>query len=340
MHFTSGRHLANYLLKIFKNNEIDISEDCIDSIKDLSKIFTYIENLPKDTKNILDLSNEYHNWITLSQNGKYQDLSSISNKGNENIAKFTNNPSVISFDEVFESFGLNISYNSHYLHQKPKQDDIYYPHHFKILEGTHKMAKWNITFYDKPTIPKEENFGCYFIYDNNNQLVYIGKSNLHLLERACESARERTNGDFSKIELYPMKTQADTNIYELYYIAQYDPKYNSDCRCLDKPSFTLPKQYPKYSVNQVGTETFDVEQIFISPKYIPVEEYWKEPQKYYLQVGEKINMEHFYQFHSQNKHGIINVEEFRNRVTELQNKGYLTYVYKDNGDCFRQFSNF
>ena len=244
MHFTSGRHLVNYLLKIFKNNEIDISEDCIDSIKDLSKIFTYIENLPKDTKNIIDLSNEYHNWITLSQNGKYQDLSSISNKGNENIAKFTNNPSVISFDEVFESFGLNISYNSHYLHQKPKQDDIYYPHHFKILEGTHKMAKWNITFYDKPTIPKEENFGCYFIYDNNNQLVYIGKSNLHLLERACESARERTNGDFSKIELYPMKTQADTNIYELYYIAQYDPKYNSDCRCLDKPSFTLPKQSP------------------------------------------------------------------------------------------------
>lgn len=198
MHFTSGRHLVNYLLKIFKNNEIDISEDCIDSIRDLSKIFTYIENLPKDTKNILDLSSEYHNWITLSQDGKYQDLSSISNKGNENIAKFTNNPSVISFDEVFESFGLNISYNLHYLHQKPKQDDIYYPHHFKILEGTHKMAKWNITFYDKPTIPKEENFGCYFIYDNNNQLVYIGKSNLHLLDRACESARERTNGQFFK----------------------------------------------------------------------------------------------------------------------------------------------
>lgn len=209
--------------------------------------------------------------------------------------------------------------------------------YWKVLT---KWQKWNITFYDKPTIPKEENFGCYFIYDNNNQLVYIGKSNLHLLERACESARERTNGDFSKIELYPMKTQADTNIYELYYIAQYDPKYNSDCRCLDKPSFTLPKQSPKYSVNQVGTETFDVEQIFISPKYIPVEEYWKEPQKYYLQLGEKINMEHFYQFHSQNKHRIINVEEFRNRVTELQNKGYLTYVYKDNGDCFRQFSNF
>lgn len=156
MHFTSGRHLANYLLKIFKNNNIDISEDCIDSIKDLSKIFTYIENLPKDTKNILDLSNEYYNWITLSQNGKYQDLFSISNKSNENIAKFTNNPSIISFDEVFESFGLSISYNSQYLLKKPKQDDIYYPHHFKILEGTYKMARWNITFMINQQFLKEK----------------------------------------------------------------------------------------------------------------------------------------------------------------------------------------
>lgn len=340
MYFTSGRHLVNYLLKIFKNNEIDVPEEYVDDIKDLSKIFTYIENLPKDIKDILDLSSEYYNWIVLSQNGKYQDLSSISKEGNTNIAKFINNPSIISFDEVFESFGLNISYNVHYLHQRPKQNDVYYPRHFKILDGNHKMAKWNIAFYDKPIIPKEENFGCYFIYDNQDQLVYVGKSNIHLLDRACESARERTNGNFSKIELYPMKTQADTNIYELYYIAQYDPKFNSDCRCLDKPSFTLPKQTPKYFVKHVGSERFDVEQIFTSPRYISVEEYWQDPKKYYLQLGEKIDIERFYQFHSQNKHGIINTEDFRKHVTELQNQGYLTYVYNDKESCFRQFSNF
>lgn len=267
-------------------------------------------------------------------------MASISKNGNSNIAKFTNNPSIISFDEVFESFGLNISYNVCYLHKKPEQNDVYYPHQFKILEGIHKMAKWNIAFYDKPEKPKVENIGCYFIYDNNEQLVYVGKSNTHLLDRACESARERTNGDFSKIELYPMKTQADTNIYELYYIAQYDPKYNSDCRCLDKPSFALPKQISKYLIKRVGSETFNIEQIFINPKYISVEDYWKEPQKYYLQLGEKINMESFYQFHSENKHGILNAEDFRKHVIELQNQGYLTYVYKNNESCFRQFSNF
>lgn len=340
LNFTNGKHLANYILKIFKNNEISIPENQIDSIRELSKIFTYIENLPIEVKNNLDLSNEYYNWIILAQEGKCQELATISKNGNANIAKFLNNSSIISFDEVFESFELNISYNGHYLYQKPKANDIYYPHYFKILEGSHKMVKWNIAYYEKPKITKSENFGCYFIYDNNEQLVYIGKSNVHLLDRSCESARERTSGDFSKIELYPMKTQADTNIYELYYIAQYDPKYNSDCRCLDKPSFTLPKQTPKYFVNRIGTESFDVEQISVNPKYISVEEYWEEPQKYYLQLGEKIDMERFYQFHSENKHGIINVEEFRKRVSELQDKGYLTYVFNDKNSCFRQFSNF
>ena len=35
MYFTSGRHLVNYLLKIFKNNEIDVPEEYVDDIKDL-----------------------------------------------------------------------------------------------------------------------------------------------------------------------------------------------------------------------------------------------------------------------------------------------------------------
>ena len=139
MNFTSGKHLTNYILKIFKNNEITIPEDKTDNIKELSKIFTYIENLPTETKSTLDLSNKYYNWIVLAKEGKYQELSSISENGNTNIAKFTNNPSIISFDEVFRSFELNMSYNIHYLYKKPEPNDIYYPHHFKILEGTHKM---------------------------------------------------------------------------------------------------------------------------------------------------------------------------------------------------------
>ena len=341
MEFVNGKHLVNYLLKIFKNNGMDIPKDNLENIRDLENIFTFISNLPLQIRNDIDFSNEYYNWITLAQSNKYQKLSEISNAGNENIIRFTNNPSIISFDTVFKSFELDIEYKLSYLHTKPEDNDIYYPHFLKILDGNKKIVKWNIAYYTKPNIPKEDNIGCYFIYDNDGELVYVGKSNSNLYERSCTSAQERTKGNFSKIELYSMPTQADTNIYEMYFIAKYNPKFNSDSRCIDNPTFELPKLKPKYILERIGTESFDVEQIDAQPKYILTTEYWKEPEKYYLQIGEKYNWEAFHKFHSQNKEGIINVDEFRNKVKYFQDKGYATFVFNDKNNknsCFRQFS--
>ena len=338
MEFVNGKHLVNYLLKIFKNNGMDIPKDNLENIRDLENIFTFISNLPLQIRNDIDFSNEYYNWITLAQSNKYQKLSEISNAGNENIIRFTNNPSIISFDTVFKSFELDIEYKLSYLHTKPEDNDIYYPHFLKILDGNKKIVKWNIAYYTKPNIPKEDNIGCYFIYDNDGELVYVGKSNSNLYERSCTSAQERTKGNFSKIELYSMPTQADTNIYEMYFIAKYNPKFNSDSRCIDNPTFELPKLKSKYTLERIGTEPFDVEQIDAQPKYILTTEYWKEPEKYYLQIGEKYNWEAFHKFHSQNKEGIINVDEFRARVQELQSEGYATFVFNNKNSCFRQFS--
>ena len=233
---------------------------------------------------------------------------------------------------------MDIKYELSYLRSKPDEGDIYYPHNFKILDGNPRLVKWNIAYYTKPQIAKEDNIGCYFIYDNDGEIVYIGKSNSNLYERSCTSAQERTKGNFSKIELYSMPTHADTNIYEMYYIATYNPKYNSDSRCLDKPTFKLPELKPKYTIERVGTEYFEVEQIDVQPKYISYVDYWKEPEKYYLQIGEKYNWEAFHKFHSQNKNGIINVDEFRNKVKGFQDKGYTTFVFSDKNSCFRQFS--
>ena len=338
MDFVNGKHLVNYLLKIFKNNGVDVPKEKITNIKDLENIFTFISNLPLQIRNDIDFSNEYYNWITLAQSNKYQKLSEISKIGNENIVRFTNNPSIISFDTVFKSFELDIEYKLSYLHTKPEDNDIYYPHFLKILDGKPKLVKWNIAYYTKPSIPKEDKIGCYMIYDNDGEIVYIGKSNSNLYERSCTSAQERTKGNFSKIELYSMPTQADTNIYEMYFIAKYNPKFNSDSRCIDNPTFELPKLKPKYTLERIGTEPFDVEQIDVRPKYILSTEYWKEPEKYYLQIGEKYNWEAFHKFHSQNKEGIINVDEFRARVQELQSEGYATFVFNNKNSCFRQFS--
>ena len=338
MEFASGKHLTNYLLKIFKNNNVDIPKDYIEDIKDLEYVFNFITNLPNSIRRNIDFSDGYYPWIALSQGSRYKKLSDISKLSNENISKFINNPSIISFDTVFKSFELGIEYNLNYLRTKPDKQDIYYPHSFEILDGKPKIFQWNIAYYTKPNIPKEDNIGCYFIYDNSGEIVYIGKSNSNLYERSCTSAQERTKGNFSKIELYSMPTHADTNIYELYFIAKYNPKFNSDSRCIDNPTFELPKLKPKYTLERIGTEPFDVEQIDVRPKYISSSDYWKEPEKYFLQIGEKYNWEAFHRFHSQNKEGIINIDEFRSRVQELQNNGYATFVFNNKNSCFRQFT--
>lgn len=338
MEFASGKHLTNYLLKIFKNNNVDIPKDYVEDIKDLEYVFNFITNLPNSIRRNIDFLDGYYPWIALSQGSRYKKLSDISKLSNENISKFINNPSIISFDTVFKSFELGIEYNLNYLRTKPDKQDIYYPHSFEILDGKPKIFQWNIAYYTKPNIPKEDNIGCYFIYDNSGEIVYIGKSNSNLYERSCTSAQERTKGNFSKIELYSMPTHADTNIYELYFIAKYNPKFNSDSRCIDNPTFELPKLKPKYTLERIGTEPFEVEQIDVHPKYISSSDYWKEPDKYFLQIGEKYNWEAFHKFHSQNKEGIINIDEFRSKVQELQNKGYATFVFNNKNSCFRQFT--
>lgn len=338
MEFASGKHLTNYLLKIFKNNNVDIPKDYIKDIKDLEYVFNFITNLPNSIRRNIDFSDGYYPWIALSQGSRYKKLSDISKLSNENISKFINNPSIISFDTVFKSFELGIEYNLNYLRTKPDKEDIYYPHSFEILDGKPKIFQWNIAYYTKPNISKEDNIGCYFIYDNSGEIVYIGKSNSNLYERSCTSAQERTKGNFSKIELYSMPTHADTNIYEMYFIAKYRPRFNIDSCYPDKPTFELPKLQPKYTLERIGTEPFDVEQIDVHPKYISSSDYWKEPEKYFLQIGEKYNWEAFHKFHYQNKEGIINIDEFRSRVQELQNKGYTTFVFNNKNSCFRQFT--
>ena len=110
MEFVNGKHLANYLLKIFKNNGIDVPSEDVGEIKNLDGIFTFISNLPTDIKDNIDLSNGYYPWIILAQSNKYKKLSEISRIGNKNIVKFTNNPEIISFDVVFKSFELDLKY--------------------------------------------------------------------------------------------------------------------------------------------------------------------------------------------------------------------------------------
>jgi len=109
LEFASGKHLANYLLKIFKNNNIDVPKEDIKNIRELETIFTFIANLPSSIKRNIEFSDVHYPWIALAQGNRCRKLSEISKSGNECIAKFINNPS-ISFGTVLShlSYGLNI----------------------------------------------------------------------------------------------------------------------------------------------------------------------------------------------------------------------------------------
>lgn len=339
INFESGKHLTNYILKIFKNDNIVVPENDIFEIKKLSNVHNFISNLPKSILSNLSFDKKYINWINLAQHGKYKELSDIAKISNDNINKFSNDPKSISFDRVFKSFNLGIEYSKLYLQNKSNIKDIYYPHFFEVLEGSHRYLTWNISYYDKPNINKEDIMGCYFIYDNNGDVVYIGKSNCNLFERSCTSAQERTKGNFSKIELYPMPTHADTNIYEIYFIATYHPKYNSDSCYPDKPTFKLPELHPKYIIARVGVEQYNVEQIYPNVTYISSEKYWENPGNYFLSPDNgTINFESFYKFYTNNKNGFINDLEFKNKVKKIRDNGYLVFVSNNKTSCFRQFA--
>lgn len=102
------------------------------------------------------------------------------------------------------------------------------------------------------------NIGCYFIYDNNNELVYIGKSTSDLLTRACVSSVQRLLGDFSKIELIEFNTKTETNIFEIYYISKLKPKFNSESNTKDELPFDLPDtSISTKLINTIGKKTFD-----------------------------------------------------------------------------------
>lgn len=285
--------MANYLLKILKNLEIEIPQYCLDDIKCISNVYEFIKTEVDTIKCPVSGLWSFDNWIKYAQNGEFKALANIAKHGNNYIREFKKNKS-ISFDTVFKSFGLDMRYRDGYLKTRPKCDDIYYPHKLEILTTSKKFKVHQLFYYSNPKEVLTTNIGCYFIYDKDNQdnVVYVGKSNSDLLSRACQSARERTSGMFSRIKLCEMITHADTNIYELYYIAKYKPKHNVDSTCDDYPTSDLPEIGKCHYIELIGEKEFNIEHINTHSKIITKEEFWSD-EKYLLndEMNKKILIE-------------------------------------------------
>lgn len=95
--------------------------------------------------------------------------------------------------------------------------------------------------------------GCfvYFFYDQNNTLLYIGKTtNLrnrfeqHFSKQIVDAEPWKKNVDSKKIILLSCITECDLDIYETYFINKYIPLYNKDKIFSSSLSFELPYLEP------------------------------------------------------------------------------------------------
>lgn len=198
--FKNFNYLKHYLNVVAKDNKHVIN---FDEFNSLEILFDYLQKYRYRIKyNFL-----FSEWIKLVRKNNIDELKRISDIG-----------SLISEDNIFDeniinSIGLKICIRT-------------------------EIEKDTICTYTKPVMTT--NIGCYFIYDNNGEIVYVGKSTSNLLSRSCVSATERVLGDFLKIELLEFNTKAEASIFEIYYITKLEPKFNSESNTSDNLPFDLP----------------------------------------------------------------------------------------------------
>lgn len=77
--------------------------------------------------------------------------------------------------------------------------------------------------------------GVYFLYNENHELIYIGKSN-DLYTRIQTSAKARKA---YYVSIILTNNEADTSILEVYYICKEKPILNTDFFTLFTPSFEI-----------------------------------------------------------------------------------------------------
>lgn len=108
-----------------------------------------------------------------------------------------------------------------------------------FITSLEPISVWGKEFsgdFEKDFKENARSYGIYFIYDENEELIYIGKSK-NLFERLANSLRER-GGDKYRFAL--TKTKSDYHLYEIYYIAKLEPKLNVDSAEQDELTVTLP----------------------------------------------------------------------------------------------------
>lgn len=325
--FENGKHLTNYILKILRNTNAKLTSKEEKIIKGMPYLYDFIEFYVDVVECPVEFDSNFSTWIEYAKHGNVKKLCEIVEDSILKIDTFKNKD--ISFDELFYPLDLDMHYRYGYLESKPSNNDIYYPYKLYVVTTKIRNTTGNLYCYTNPKNELTNNYGCYIIYDydDKGKIVYVGKSNSNLLNRAGESAKQRTKGKFSKIELLEMPSHADTNIYEMYYIAKYKPIYNTDSFCEDQPTFELPNIAQFHTIEFVRKEPFVIKQVCFEKEIITKEEYWSNGS--YLLYTER-NLENKRKELSNNIQGIVDGSDMYSYRELYEKNGYLCTFLVEN----------
>lgn len=325
--FENGKHLANYILKVLRNTTTEITKEQESTIKNFKHVYDFVEFYVDIVECPVTFNSSLSNWIDYAKSGNIKKLCEIVETSLQKIPKFKSKE--ISFDSLFSCLDLDIRYRCGYLETRPANDDIYYPFKLPIIVTKIRNSKGALYCYSKPNKELNNNYGCYLIYDyeDKDKIIYVGKSNANLLYRACSSARDKADGKFSKVELLEMPSHADTNIYEMYYIAKYKPQCNTDSVCEDHPTFELPDIATHHTIELVKEDPFEIKQLCFSVEYVTKEEFWSNGN--YLLYTEK-NIENKKLELTSNIHGIVDGTNIYSIKDLYEKDGYLcTFIVEE-----------
>ena len=323
MKFDNYKHFKNYCLKVAKNKEYTISNEQIKTIDKFEAIVTLLYSLESNIisfkKDVLDVISAYF------RSGNIETAFSKMKYFIKKIQDFSNKET--NFYYVTTSLNtmldLGIEFKDDFILCNDSSTSIFYPSKIRALEiideedKIYTINKIDTNYRGKP--------GVYFIYDNEGELVYVGKSTTCLMSRAFKSAEERKTLNFSKIELRECKSKSDVAIYEAYYIALYKPKYNKDLMFEDMPSIKLPdlevtkcisrnieNEYSTYKYTCFKSRVMNIEEfVYLANKgyaaldTIENRNFYKDEGIYdKYEIQHKVHMEHMQQIKLNGMHSV------------------------------------
>lgn len=130
MEFANGKHLTNYILKILRNTNAELSSKEERIIKGMPYLYDFIEFYVDVVECPVQFDSNFNTWIEYAKNGNAKKLCEIVEMSTIKIEKFKNRET--SFDELFYCLDLDMHYRFGYLSSKPSNDDIYYPYKLPI----------------------------------------------------------------------------------------------------------------------------------------------------------------------------------------------------------------